>query len=466
MKQNYSVNIYFLEKIFFSVKIPISCFIFLFNIIKNIFVGMCVMILVNFFPNYFYKHIIGLNKISKSNTPIFFVHGLLDFTSPFIINNSPTTIKLYNFTALKVGLIITDYERAIQVFYQIKGGLEDFGEDFVNNCNKYSPIKLVERYGRYHKGYHKKWNENNPINIILHGQSSGCAIALQQLLETNYYTGLLKDKYGVPYETNANWLKSCTFVAGAHNGTILPYLFGNTKHGFLTYESGDSLFCVANIAFFIIKFMDKIFKNMFDLAMDHRNMCSLRTVSIPQKNYSFMKSFEINKNKNTKFKYNPKTTYLHIMTSTTKPEIHDFYNENEIMYYPQYKTSPFLIYPSLLNGHTNLKTRKWRNNNGLISVKAQDIINPKYNKNKYYNRIINAKNFSELMDIFNKARFYKNSIIRYKKQECDHLQISIFGILFSPNIWFFYRYSYGLLSFIKKINESNKCNKIEKYNTK
>ena len=59
---------------------------------------------------------------------------------------------------MKVGLIITDYERAIQVFYQIKGGLEDFWQEFVDECNKHSHVKLVERFGRYHKGHYKEWN--------------------------------------------------------------------------------------------------------------------------------------------------------------------------------------------------------------------------------------------------------------------------------------------------------------------
>ncbi|KUJ84512.1 hypothetical protein AWR36_002230 [Microbulbifer flavimaris] len=137
---------------------------------------------------------------------------------------------------LAVGPLSSNWDRAVEAFYQLKGG-----------CVNYGAIHAAthghEQYGRCFEGLLPDWDETSKIHIIAHSQGGQTARVLLKLLrdgspEENYEAGTV-------FEGGKNWIKSVTTVSTPHNGTTLTELFNPLD---ITEQLVTSIYRVAGLA--------------------------------------------------------------------------------------------------------------------------------------------------------------------------------------------------------------------------
>ena len=119
---------------------------------------------------------------------------------------------------LSVGPVSSNWDRAIEVFYQIKGGQANYGKTHSKN---YGLIQKPEN--KYYSGLYPKWDREHPIHIIGHSQGGQTARMLEYLLKNNFNDEdselLLKNYNG--------WIQSITTISTPHNGTTLAPIINN-----------------------------------------------------------------------------------------------------------------------------------------------------------------------------------------------------------------------------------------------
>ncbi len=143
----------------------------------------------------------------------------------------------YRTVTVAVGPVASNWDRAVEAYYQLKGGCVDYG---AAHAKKFGH----ERFGRcYEKPLLSKWNDQYKINIISHSQGGQTARVLIHLLE--YGNDEEKAATGVDtaeiFKGGHLWVRSATTLSTPHNGTTL------TKGAFaLTFNMADQM--IAGIA--------------------------------------------------------------------------------------------------------------------------------------------------------------------------------------------------------------------------
>ena len=132
----------------------------------------------------------------ENNYPIFLLHGFLGWGNDELNNyyywGGDESLEQYlkqkghEVYTLSVGPISPNRDRAIEVFYQIKGGQVDYGQ---NHSLETGMIQKPK--GKQYPGFYKKWDENNPIHIIAHSQGGQTATKLELLLKQK----ILEEEY-------------------------------------------------------------------------------------------------------------------------------------------------------------------------------------------------------------------------------------------------------------------------------
>ncbi|XWS63700.1 hypothetical protein CRYUN_Cryun06bG0124100 [Craigia yunnanensis] len=111
-----------------------------------------------------------------------------------------------------LGSLTSIYDRARELFYYLKGGRVDYGEEHSKACGH-------SQFGRiYEQGHYQEWNEDHPIHFVGHSAGAQVVRVLQQMLADKAFEG---------YEnTSEDWVLSLTSLSGAFNGTTRIYLDG------------------------------------------------------------------------------------------------------------------------------------------------------------------------------------------------------------------------------------------------
>ena len=118
-----------------------------------------------------------------------------------------------------VGPVSSNWDRAVELFYQIKGGQVDYGQD---HAKAFGLIQKPE--AKNFPGLYPEWDKNNPIHIIGHSMGGQTGRMLQYLLESVFY---LEEEKEQPEEStllgyvHAGWITSITTMSTPHNGTTL-----------------------------------------------------------------------------------------------------------------------------------------------------------------------------------------------------------------------------------------------------
>ncbi len=166
---------------------------------------------------------INISVIYASNkAPIILMHGFMgwgrDEMNDFYYWGGSIDLEEYlrsqgyDVYSVSMGPISSNWDRAIEAFYQIKGGQVNYGEF---HSETYGIIQKPK--GKSYDGFYKEWSEENPIHIISHSQGGQTARMLEYLLKENFHGEnselLAKGKRG--------WINSISTISCPHNGTIL-----------------------------------------------------------------------------------------------------------------------------------------------------------------------------------------------------------------------------------------------------
>ena len=127
---------------------------------------------------------------------------------------------------VSIGPISSNWDRAIEAYYQIKGGQVDYGK---NHSNKYKIIQKPKN--KNWDGLYPKWDSNNPIHIIGHSLGGQTARMLQFLLENQIYadsSNMTFEKSELLGKKRLKWIRSITTISTPHNGTTLSNIVTST----------------------------------------------------------------------------------------------------------------------------------------------------------------------------------------------------------------------------------------------
>ncbi|KAB2084371.1 hypothetical protein ES319_A05G329200v1 [Gossypium barbadense] len=157
-----------------------------------------------------------------------------------------------------LGSLTSIYDRARELFYYLKGGRVDYGEQHSKTCGH-------SRFGRiYEQGHYPQWDEDHPIHFVGHSAGAQVVRVVQQMLADKAFEG---------YEnTSENWVLSITALSGAFNGTTRTYLDG------MLPEDGQNmkplcLLQLCRLGVIIYDWLDiPLLKAYYNFGFDHFNL--------------------------------------------------------------------------------------------------------------------------------------------------------------------------------------------------
>jgi triacylglycerol lipase len=171
---------------------------------------------------------ISLPAGAKDQDPIVFIHGFLGWgrTEMFGVKywggvggDYEALLNAAGFPAVSVavGPVSSNWDRAVEAYYQLKGGCVDYG---AAHAQKYGH----ERFGRcYEKPLLSRWDDRRRISIIAHSQGGQTARVLIHLLEygSEEERAATGGKTAEIFKGDRRWVKSLTTLSTPHNGTTL-----------------------------------------------------------------------------------------------------------------------------------------------------------------------------------------------------------------------------------------------------
>lgn len=170
---------------------------------------------------------------AANNHPVILVHGFAGF--------GPTEMLGYKYwgglTDLRaqlqgryadqkvrtavVGPFSSNWDRAVELFYQIKGGCVDYGHQHSEAAGHLRKPEDYYHNGRTcYPGLHPEWSASNPVHLVTHSMGGQTARMLVQMLKDN---GAPSNPGLFPYGVGANWVKSVTTISTPNDGTTLAY---------------------------------------------------------------------------------------------------------------------------------------------------------------------------------------------------------------------------------------------------
>ncbi len=172
--------------------------------------------------------------IAENNCPIVLIHGFMGWGPEEMGNYSywggksnyikDLSNEGHEIIAVSIGPISSNWDRAIEVFYQIKGGQVDYGSSHSEKN------KIIRRpKGKKYAGLYPQWNEKNPVHLIGHSMGGQTARMLNYLLtqEINQSNGK-REESALLGKPNSGWIKSITTISTPHDGTTLSHIVTST----------------------------------------------------------------------------------------------------------------------------------------------------------------------------------------------------------------------------------------------
>lgn len=182
--------------------------------------------------------------VAANNLPIVLVHGFLGFGPNELqgtgfkywggFNDVAAHMKSHNGShqvfAAAVGPVSSNWDRAVELFYQIKGGCADYGARQTAKHAAYGKIQKPagkcwaadpnNNPNNYPLALYPAWDASHPIHLVSHSQGGQTVRTLIQLLEKGSPNG---DEGGGALYTGGKtgWVKTASTISTPHNGTSL-----------------------------------------------------------------------------------------------------------------------------------------------------------------------------------------------------------------------------------------------------
>lgn len=184
------------------------------------------------------------NKVAKqgqykNQDPIILVHGFNGFTddiNPNVLSHYWGGDKLnirqdleqngYNAYEASISAFGSNYDRAVELYYYIKGGTVDYG---AAHAERYGH----ERYGKTYEGVYKDWQPGQKVHLVGHSMGGQTVRQLEELLrngsqeEIEYQKTHGGDISPLLQGGHDNMVSSITTLGTPHNGTHAADDLGN-----------------------------------------------------------------------------------------------------------------------------------------------------------------------------------------------------------------------------------------------
>ncbi|MFL3006484.1 MAG: esterase/lipase family protein [Candidatus Neomarinimicrobiota bacterium] len=176
----------------------------------------------------------SLFVMAENNYPIVLIHGFMGWGPEEMGNYSywggksnyikDLADEEHKIMAVSVGPISSNWDRAIEAFYQIKGGQVDYGS---SHSEKNNIIRMPKE--KNYVGLYPQWSKENPVHIIGHSMGGQTARMLNYLLtqEINHNNGE-KEESVLLGKSHLGWIKSITTISTPHDGTTLSHIITST----------------------------------------------------------------------------------------------------------------------------------------------------------------------------------------------------------------------------------------------
>ena len=116
-----------------------------------------------------------------------------------------------------VGPISSNWDRAVELYYQIKGGQVDYGK---THSEKFGIVQKPAK--KKYQGLYPQWSAKNPIHLIGHSMGGQTARMLDYLLRTAVVDSAgYSEKSNLLGKSNNGYIKSITTISTPHDGTTL-----------------------------------------------------------------------------------------------------------------------------------------------------------------------------------------------------------------------------------------------------
>ncbi|XP_026661988.1 lipase-like isoform X2 [Phoenix dactylifera] len=157
-----------------------------------------------------------------------------------------------------LGSLTSIHDRARELFYYLKGGQVDYGEE-------HSRIYGHSQFGKtYGQGHYPEWDENHPIHFVGHSAGVQVVRVLQQMLADKAFSGYKN--------TSEDWVLSITSLSGALNGTTRTYYDGMQPEDGRSMKSISLLqLCRLGVIFYDWLNFSWL-KNYYNFGFDHFEM--------------------------------------------------------------------------------------------------------------------------------------------------------------------------------------------------
>ena len=274
--------------------------------------------------------------------------------------------KVFN---VSVGPISSNWDRAVEVYYQLKGGQVDYG---LNHSKKYG---LEQRpIDKNYSGLYSEWSSENPVHLVGHSMGGQTARMLQYLLENEIFIddslGLIEDS-DLLGKSKEGWVSSITSLATPHDGSTLTDIVTKT-FPFIQYFIGVAGVVGTNFYDFDLSQWDinrKDNENWYNYVQRMRSHNAWNTKNISSWDLSLDGASELNSFLNA----SPDVYYFsYSFSATSKDEKTGYHVPNKDVFLLIRSRAKLLGSRVVFTSNGNETDSTWWENDGIVNSRSMN----------------------------------------------------------------------------------------------